>query len=144
MPETSFKVEQIDHIHVYVSDQYKAAAWYEEILGLKIIPEYEDWAADGPLVISSDEGNTSLALFRKNGDWEERSTIAFRVHGDDFLLFLERLEQYEVFDRNGNRIKKRDAVDHEKAYSIYFCDADKNPIELTTYDYQTVFDRLNR
>jgi catechol 2,3-dioxygenase-like lactoylglutathione lyase family enzyme len=147
MAEVDFKVQQIDHIHVFVTDQREAARWYRENLGLEILTDYEHWAEDdGPLTISSDGGNTSLALFRKEGRaiGEVRNTIAFRVDADDFLLFLARLETFEMRDKNGNRVKASDVEDHGKSYSIYFCDPDGNPYELTTYDYQSVYDRLNR
>ena len=147
MAEVDFKVQQIDHIHVFVTDQREAARWYRENLGLEILTDYEHWAEDdGPLTISSDGGNTSLALFRKEGRaiGEVKNTIAFRVDADDFLLFLARLETFEMRDKNGNRVNASDVEDHGKSYSIYFCDPDGNPYELTTYDYQSVYDRLNR
>lgn len=38
-----------------------------------------------------------------------------------------------------------DAVsDHGLSYSVYFTDADGNPLELTTYDYGTVTAELER
>src|SRR5207237_2528063 len=59
-----FAVEHVDHVEVLVRDQYQAAAWYRQILGLQILPQYEDWApAGGALMISSDGGRTMLALF---------------------------------------------------------------------------------
>lgn len=135
-----FKVAQIDHIHVHVSDQYEAAAWYERVLGLKILEQHEGWAIDGgPLTISSDAGNTSLALFPKgNIEAMNRSTIAFRVDGEGFSGFLKHIEENEVFDQGGVRVTRNDVSDHDQAYSIYFCDKDKNPIEVTTYEYEVV------
>jgi catechol 2,3-dioxygenase-like lactoylglutathione lyase family enzyme len=44
MAEKNFRVKQLDHVHVFVPDQYEAAAWYKEILGLEILSVYEDWA----------------------------------------------------------------------------------------------------
>ncbi len=50
---------QIDHVHIFVPGRYEAAKWYEKILGLKIIKEFEFWAAEGgPLMLSADDGNT--------------------------------------------------------------------------------------
>jgi len=65
----SFRVLQIDHVELLVPDRYEAARWYQRILGLEVVPEYQDWAADpgGPLMISSDDGNTKLALFECAG-----------------------------------------------------------------------------
>lgn len=143
MEEKEFRVDQIDHLHVFVPDQYEAAAWYKEILGLEILPEYEDWATEGgPLTISSDGGNTGLALFQRESGGGSNSTVAFRASGEGFLEFLARLEDHEVRDSSGKRVTIKDVVDHDKAFSIYFCDPYGSPYELTTYDYQRVGDRL--
>ena len=60
-----FSVLGIDHVEMFVPDRYEAAKWYLEVLGLRILPDYEVWVGDphGPLMISSDNGNTKLALF---------------------------------------------------------------------------------
>ena len=52
----SFRVLQIDHVELFVPDRHEAAGWYQRILGLDVVPAYQDWAADpgGPLMISSD------------------------------------------------------------------------------------------
>jgi catechol 2,3-dioxygenase-like lactoylglutathione lyase family enzyme len=140
-----FRVEQLDHIHVFVPDQYEAAAWYKRILGLEILSDYEDWATGGgPLTISSDDGNTSLALFQKGPEraGESKRTVAFRVDGDGFMTFLARLERHELQDAQGERVTIKDIEDHGKSFSIYFCDPYGNPYELTTYEYRYVSARL--
>ncbi|MFQ5652872.1 MAG: VOC family protein, partial [bacterium] len=60
-----FQVEQVDHIELFVPDRYEAARWYESKLGLRIVSEFEHWAANprGPLMISTPRGKTKLALF---------------------------------------------------------------------------------
>ena len=61
----TFRVSQIDHVEMFVPDRVEAARWYHEVLGLAVLRDFEDWAQDrhGPLMISSDDGNTKLALF---------------------------------------------------------------------------------
>ncbi len=142
---SGFKVEQLDHVHVYVADQYVAAEWYRKTLGLEVVEEVEDWAEGGPLTISSDGGSTSLALFdaaARGFDGPRRSTIAFRVGGEGFLEFLDRLEAEEVDGGEGRRLARADVVDHEHSLSVYFKDPDGNPYELTTYDHALVRERL--
>jgi catechol 2,3-dioxygenase-like lactoylglutathione lyase family enzyme len=47
-----FRVLQIDHVELFVPDRHEAARWYERVLGLQIVPEYEPWATGGgPLMI---------------------------------------------------------------------------------------------
>ena len=144
---SEFKVEQIDHVHVYVRDRRAAAEWYRRVLGLEVVEEHESWAEDddGPLTISSDGGSTSLALFRAKGDAGQsvrRQTVAFRVGGAGFLNFLERLASLEVAGAGGGRLGAGDVVDHGYCFSVYFRDPDGNPYELTTYDYDHVRGRL--
>src|SRR2546427_8807431 len=60
---SEFRVQQIDHVEMFVPDRYEAARWYEATLGLHIVPEFEFWAngPGGPLMIAA--GTTKLALF---------------------------------------------------------------------------------
>ena len=68
----------IDHIELTVPDRHVAAAWYHDVLGMVIVPEFEFWANDpnGPLMISAAEGGTKLALFVGEPRGSER-TIGF-------------------------------------------------------------------
>lgn len=143
MSASEFKVEQIDHVHVYVADRREAAEWYRRVLGLVVLKEDEtfDEDDDGPVTVSSDGGSTSLALFRAPegaGRFARRQTVAFRVGGAGFLEFLHRLESLEVAGADGRRLGAGDVVDHDYCFSVYFKDPDGNPYELTTYDYDLV------
>ncbi|MGH7494359.1 MAG: VOC family protein [bacterium] len=147
----AFSVLGIDHVEMFVPDRYEAAKWYHTILGLRILSDYEEWAGDarGPLMISSDNGNTKLALFTGEPPGGRRNIIgfrrvAFRVTGGDFLAFLGRLKDFSVLDESGKRVMAQDIVDHDKAFSIYFCDPYGHRLEVTTYDYGDVAISLSR
>ena len=64
-PDVKFKVQQIDHVEVFVPDRGAAAKWYSEVFGLEILGDFGDWAKapGGPLMLSSD-GGSKLALSR--------------------------------------------------------------------------------
>ena len=138
----SFRVSQIDHVEMFVPDRGAAAEWYQRVLGLTVVRDYEDWAKDrhGPLMISSDDGNTKLALFEGEPPGSQDGAgfrrVAFRVTGAAFLEFLSRLSDVPLADRKGNRLTPETVVDHEKAYSIYFSDPYGHELEITTYDYE--------
>jgi hypothetical protein len=75
MNSAVFRVLQIDHVELFVTDRQAAAAWYESVLGLIPIPEAAQWAKDpeGPLMISSDQGKTMLALIQGTPQGERSS-----------------------------------------------------------------------
>ncbi len=82
----AFRVEQIDHVELYVPDQYEAARWYKDVLGFEVLPAYEHWASEGgPLIISCAGGASKLALFKGEVRSSDRTSwyrrVAFRVTG---------------------------------------------------------------
>ena len=138
-----FRVAQIDHVELFVPDRYEAAGWYEHVLGMVVMRNYEDWAQDagGPLMISSDNGGTKLALFvgdPRGSDTAGFQLVAFRLPGADFIEFLRRLSDVPVFNAKGDRLTPGAVVDHDKAYSIYFADPYGHQLEITTYDHDEV------
>ena len=145
---SKFKVQQIDHVELFVPDRYEAARWYQEVLGLEIIPEFEFWAEDenGPLMISSDGGSTKLALFKGETQGSRIATghkrVAFRISGAGFMEFISRLKTHNIIGWSGELITAGDVVDHEKSFSIYFVDPYGYNYEITTYDYAFVAARL--
>ncbi len=138
-----FKVERVDHVELFVPDQYEAATWYTRVFGLEILPKYEFWASDGPLMIGA--GSAMLALFKgdPSGKWEGFRRVAFGVSGAGFLAFLDRLPELQLA-YDGAVISRTDAVDHTLSWSVYFSDPYGYRIEITTYDYDDVKTALGR
>jgi len=137
-----FRVQQIDHVELFVPDRRAAAEWYRRVLGLTICAEYEDWADDrkGPLMISSDGGSTKIALFEGRPQ-EDRETagfhlVAFRVSGRAFEAFLDRLDDLTLTDHKDQTVTRGLVKDHGKAFSLYFNDPYGNRLELTTYEVE--------
>ncbi|MEP6592707.1 MAG: VOC family protein [Acidobacteriota bacterium] len=145
-----FTVDQIDHVELFVPDRHEAAAWYERVLGLKILPAFEQWARhpQGPLMISSDAGNTKLALFQGAADDPGARAgfdrVAFRVGAANFRTFLDRLPDLQLTDDAGQAVTSNAVADHTAAYSLYFCDPFGHRLELTTYDYEQAKRLLGR
>jgi catechol 2,3-dioxygenase-like lactoylglutathione lyase family enzyme len=149
MSKEQFRVQQVDHIELFVPDQAEAAGWYDRVFGLKIMPEYRFWADEGgPLMISSDGGSTKLALFKGKSPGFRSITgfqrVAFRVDGPGFLEFLNHLQAQPVFNQDGQAVKTLQVIDHDRAYSVYFCDPYGNRYEITTYDYEYVSSNYRR
>ena len=133
---------RVDHVELFVPDRYSAAEWYRETLGLEILPEHEPWAEDagGPLMISSDGGDTKLALFTgtPQGDRDTAGyhLVAFRVSANEFQAFLTRLPGLELKDHLGRHVTTDLLTDHQQAYSLYFNDPFGHRLELTTYEHE--------
>jgi catechol 2,3-dioxygenase len=134
------RVTQIDHVELEVPDRYAAARWYQAVLGFEICREFEPWAEArrGPLMISSDRGETKLALFEGQSQGLERPIgirrIAFRIGGDDFFRLIEELDALKGEDA----VNRSQIADHGKSFSVYFSDPYGNQLEVTTYDYDVV------
>ncbi|MGH9371960.1 MAG: VOC family protein [Vicinamibacterales bacterium] len=144
MTHHPFRVEQIDHVEMFVPDRYEAAKWYERVLGLSVLTGYEDWAANrgGPLMISSDGGLTKLAIFEGTPQGDRATAgfhrVAFRVSGPAFLTFLDALTELGLTDHRDRPVTPDLAVDHGRAFSIYFVDPFGHHLEITTYDHDEV------
>ena len=149
-PDSHFRVEQIDHVELFVPDRREAAAWYRRVLGLEAVAEYESWSEDpqGPLMISSDGGSTKLALFRGVPQASRPTAgfhlVAFRVSALAFAQFVERVSELQLMDHRGRHVAPGLVVDHGKAYSIYFSDPFGHRLELTTYEYNQASRELAR
>lgn len=146
MSDPIFKVQQIDHIELNVTDLYEAATWYRRVFGLEIVNER--WAdVGGPLFLSSDNGSTNLAIFEGDIPADRDPTghfrVAFRVDGAGFLAFLARTDGLNLTTGKGTFLKAEDYVDHDESWSVYFDDPYGNRFEITTYDYETVKQALN-
>lgn len=145
---SGFRVQQIDHVELFVPGRHDAAAWYRRVLGLEIVAGHEHWAFDprGPLMVSSDGGSTKLALFRGTPQGQRQTAgyhlVAFRVDGPAFLAFLERVESLGLADHRGNPVTAQSAVDHQGAYSVYFNDPWGHRLEITSYDYDWLVAKL--
>ena len=134
----------IDHVELFVPDRREAAKWYERVLGLQVVTEYEHWESDprGPLMISDDGGDTKLALFmgtpQGSRDTAGFHLVAFRLGASDFMRFLGRLDQLDLINHRGERVTAALVSDHDAAWSIYFNDPYGHRLEVTTYEYGTV------
>jgi catechol 2,3-dioxygenase-like lactoylglutathione lyase family enzyme len=137
-------VIRIDHVELFVPDRREASEWYRRVLGLEVVPEYEHWASDprGPLMISSDGGDTKLALFEGPPQGSRETAgfhlVAFRMDARGFRDFLYRLDSLELMNHRGQRVTAALVSDHTAAWSIYFSDPYGHRLEVTTYEHDQV------
>ncbi len=144
-----FRVDQIDHVELIVPDRYEAAQWYRATLGLQIVPEFEFWADDprGPLMIATESGGTKLALFSGQPSGSQQSIgfhlAAFRVGSKQFINFVNKLPELQLRNQHGELITRETIADHQRAFSIYFCDPYGHQLEITTYEYDETARQLS-
>ena len=120
------KLQNIDHIHVFVANRQEALDWYSNILGLEPLEKLNILPKSGPLSIKNDEGSITIALF-KGEPQDNHSVIAFKVTGEEFINCHNTIT--DALNRN------IEVVDHSIQFSIYFEDPYGNPYEITSYDY---------
>jgi catechol 2,3-dioxygenase-like lactoylglutathione lyase family enzyme len=139
-----FRVEGLDHVHVFVRDRAEAARWYGTVLGFRKDARFGCWAREigGPLTLTAGDGLTHLALFEDTKRAGKATTVALRVDGASFVSFHRRAPQLPLFDKRRRPSAPR-LQDHALSLSLYFNDRDGNPIELTTYEVGLVRPRVN-
>ena len=120
------KLQNIDHIHVFVPDREDALDWYSNILGLKPSEEIIVLPESGPLMTRNNDGNINIAL-PKGTPKDNKAVIAFKVSGEEFINCHNKI--------NDSLTKNIEIVDHDIQFSIYFEDPFGNPYEITSYDY---------
>jgi catechol 2,3-dioxygenase-like lactoylglutathione lyase family enzyme len=134
---------RLDHVHIRVPDRAEAARWYEEHLGFEPVDRYEFWATGfegGPLQISADGGNTTLALFEATESHPmvpQQTGVAFSVDADTFVAFALSLPG-AILAPDGKRLELADLVDFDMCFGFDFTDPWGNRYELNSYDYDHV------
>ncbi|GJM38234.1 MAG: hypothetical protein DHS20C19_16010 [Acidimicrobiales bacterium] len=143
MTEERFRLGRLDHVHIRVPDRAEAAAWYAEHLGFERVEEFAFWAEGfegGPLQISADGGQTTLALFEAGPHGpmiEQKTGVAFSVDAGMFMAFARALPG-EFRSPGGDRLQPADLIDFDLCWAYDFADPWGNVYELNTYEYDRV------
>lgn len=125
-----FKLENIDHVALTVSNLQHSTKWYQEVLDLE--RRYEkDWPNE-PVMLCV--GNTCIALFQAIMTEDAMSPIEAPI-GMSHVAFKVDRENFEQAraELAWRGIKLRYA-DHGISHSVYLSDPDGHQIEITTYD----------
>lgn len=139
----AFRLGRLDHVHIRVPDRAEAARWYAEHLGFEPVAAYDFWAKGfegGPLQISADGGQTTLALFQvsEGHPMEPQKTgVAFRVDADTFVAFARSLP-CGIANPRGEPLRVTDLVDFDLCWAFDLVDPWGNQYELNCEDYERV------
>lgn len=130
------RVEAVLETSLYISDLDRAIAFYEKVLGLRLIPDGYFEKGRGA-ALQAGTGPSVLLLFRAEMTRQSESLpshgasgpghVAFRVAPEEVAGWRERLREHNV------------AIEREVAFgnnppSIYFRDPDGNSLELAVSD----------
>ena len=139
----SFRMGRLDHVHIRVPDRAEAAAWYAEHLGFEPVERFGFWAngfEGGPLQISADGGQTTLALFQVGEGHPmvaQATGVAFSADADDFISFARSLPG-EIRGPSGRPLVPNDVIDFDLCWAFDFADPWGNRYELNCYDYDRI------
>lgn len=122
------ELEGLDHVALYCADVARAAAWYQEVLGLA--RAYEHAWGDVPTVMVARGSGVALFPARAAPHARERAPLAF-AH----VAF--RTSARGLADAKRALAEKRigfEEQDHGIARSISVRDPDGHEVEITTYE----------
>jgi len=141
--EKKFRMGRLDHVHIRVPDRDEAAAWYARHLGFEPVERFDFWATDvegGPLQISADGGETTLALFQTSDAHPmiaQQTGVAFSVDADAFMSFARGLPG-DINSRTGSPLTVDDLVDFDLCWAFDLTDPWGNLYELNCYEYERI------
>lgn len=134
---------RLDHVHIRVPDRAEAAAWYAEHLGFEPVEDYDFWASGfegGPLQISADGGETTLALFEASEGHPmvvQQTGVAFSVDVESFSSFARSLPG-EIQSSQGRPLEADDVVDFDLCWAYDLVDPWGNQYEINCYQYERI------
>lgn len=147
MTQAKFRMGRLDHVHIRVPDRQVAARWYAEVLGFEPVRKFAFWAEGiegGPLQVSADGGNTTLALFEASEGHPmtaQVTGVAFSVDAQSFILFARQLPN-GIPGHAGRPLRIDDIVDFDLCWAYDFTDPWGNRFELNCDDYDRIREDL--
>ena len=123
-----FEINFLDHVAIRVRDMEASAAWYNKVLGLKIvkIPEWGDF----PVFLFA--GQSGIALFPANEEDSPIDPKSRNVKIDHYAFNVSRENFEKAQDHLDSLSIEYEIKDHTHFHSLYMKDPDNHTVELTT------------
>jgi len=123
------RVKRVAHVVLYVKDPESSAAWYADVLGMKVSARVPDGPYKGGVFLSFGEYDHDIALFPGSPDasrGREFEHIGLQVDCDNDLDSLRRLYGRML----QKKVRINEVLDHGVSTGIYFFDPDGHQLEV--------------
>lgn len=123
------KVKRVAHVVLYVKDPEASAAWYADVLGMKVSARVPDGPYKGGVFLSFGEYDHDIALFPGSpgaSRGKEFEHIGLQVDCDNDLDSLRRLYGHML----QKKVRINEVLDHGVSTGIYFFDPDGHQLEV--------------
>ncbi len=123
------KVKRVAHIVLYVNDPEASAAWYADVLGMKVSARVPEGPYKGGVFLSFGEFDHDIALFPGTpgaSRGKEFEHIGLQVDCDNDLDSLRRLYGRML----QKKVRINEVLDHGVSTGIYFFDPDGHQLEV--------------
>jgi|tagenome__1003787_1003787.scaffolds.fasta_scaffold19737593_2 catechol 2,3-dioxygenase len=123
------RVKRVAHVVLYVKDPEASAAWYADVLGMKVTARVPDGPYKGGVFLSFGEYDHDIALFPGSPDasrGKEFEHIGLQVDCDNDLDSL-RLLYGRMLQK---KVRINEVLDHGVSTGIYFFDPDGHQLEV--------------
>jgi catechol 2,3-dioxygenase-like lactoylglutathione lyase family enzyme len=122
------KIKRIAHVVLYVADPEASAAWYGDVLGMRVTARVGDGPYRGGVFLSFGESDHDIALFPAQGDGgkgREFEHIGLELASSS-LDDLRRV--YARF--LAKQVRVHEILNHGVSVGIYFYDPDGHMLEV--------------
>lgn len=123
-----FKIENLDHVAIFVEDVMASIAWYKKVLGLKQVHETV-WNNHPAMLFA---GNSGVAIFPAKSPNLPNPDASHYKRIDHFAFYVtkDNFEKAKIHYQNCNISYQ---YKHHTIYeSLYIEDLDGHIVELTT------------
>ena len=123
------RIKRIAHIVLFVRDPSASAAWYEDVLGMRVSSRITGGPYEGGVFMTFGEHDHDIALFPGDPDasrGKEIEHIALELAQTKDIDVLRRT--YATFLDKG--VKVHEVLDHGIAIGLYFFDLDGHMLEV--------------
>lgn len=121
-------VKRIAHLVLYVADPEASAAWYQDVLGMRVVARVPDGPYEGGLFLSFGKSDHDIALFKaeagasKGREFEHVGLELNTSSLDDLKRMYAHLK--------AKKVNIAEVLNHGVSVGIYFYDPDGHMLEV--------------